>query len=96
MNKILTEYGFVIYDNLKEGFFSGYLKWGSLHGITKNIANAKPFKSRAEAKEWIGHILKNIDDLTRDFDRKISTYNAERFEIHQYKREISIFSNEWR
>lgn len=95
MNKILTEHGFVIYDNLKEGFFSGYLNWGSLHGITKNIANAKPFESRKEANDWIGHILKNIDDLNRDFDRKISNYNADRFEVHQYKREISIFSNEW-
>ena len=91
MNRNLTEIGFVIYDKRFEKFFSGCLNWGRFHGLTKNIANANFYDSEAKAREFIGHILKNIDDLNRDFGRGIRGYSHDDFEIFGCKREINIF-----
>lgn len=83
MNKTLTKTCFVIYDRTRQGFVTGHVKKGLLHGLAKNVKHAKTFKAKKLAEEFIQKILKNLDFLVckESYKQKILDYNNECFDI---------------
>lgn len=88
MNKTLTKTCFVIYDRTRQGFVTGYMKKGLLHGLAKDIKHAKTFKGKQSAKKFIQKILKNLDFLAckESYKQKILDYNDECFDIYWSKK----------